>query len=70
MEKVKFLEMKIRFYVTKEGAIKQDIDSEFMKTEMAKEFSEKYIAAFVALQGGLVADISNAVIGNDTKSFH
>lgn len=29
MEKVKFLEMKIRFYVTKDGAIKQDIDSKF-----------------------------------------
>ncbi|BEM86450.1 MULTISPECIES: hypothetical protein [Serratia] len=70
MEKVKFLEMKIRFYVTKDGAIKQDIDSKFMKTEMAKEFSEKYIKAFVELQGGLVADVSKAVIGNDTKSFH
>ncbi|HGE8432605.1 TPA: hypothetical protein ACGD7X_000530 [Serratia marcescens] len=41
-----------------------------MKTEMAKEFSEKYIKAFVELQGGLVADVSKAVIGNDIKSFH
>ncbi|MGQ6059980.1 hypothetical protein ACUNHD_10575, partial [Serratia sp. IR-2025] len=35
-----------------------------------KEFSEKYIKAFVELQGGLVADVSKAVIGNDIKSFH
>lgn len=70
MDKVKFLEMKIRFYVTNDGSIKQDIDTKFMKTEMAKEFSERYIKAFVELQGGLVADISKAVISDDINKIH
>lgn len=70
MDKVKFMEMNIRFYVTKDGSIKQDIDSKFMKNETSKAFSEKYIKAFVALQDDLVADISKTVISDDINKFH
>ena len=70
LDKVKFMEMKVSFYVTKEGSIKQEIDFGFMKTEMATKFSEQYMKAFEDSQGDMVMNISKDVISKYFNKLH
>ncbi|MFI7974186.1 hypothetical protein [Serratia marcescens] len=70
MTKSKFMEMKVSFFVTDSGQIKQEIDVSYAQGTNTKEFQDAYMAGFPESQRKLVDAVIRKLGGKKIKRIH
>ncbi|MGV5029420.1 hypothetical protein D1220_08475 [Klebsiella pneumoniae] len=70
MTNKKFMEMKISFFVTDTGLIKQEIDVSHAQGTNTKEFSDAYMYEFPDSQKHIIAAVIKKLGGKKMKRLH